>query len=282
MMVDLEVGPRFFETLRIPILSGRPIEARDLPSSPPVAIINQAFRRQFLPHMNPIGQHFSSGSPFAAPGFEIVGVAGDARFLDVRERARPMAFFSAAQGKMVTPYIGTLIVATDGSPAAIVPQVRRVLQSIDSRLPILNISTLDEQIEHSFAPQMRVTELCSVFSVIALALAAVGIYGSTAYLVARRTPEMGIRMALGAQRGDVLWLVLKENLAVLLAGLLVGLPAALAATRLIRGLLYGVEPADPIAIAAAGLLIVVAGLTAAFLPARRATKIDPMVALRYE
>jgi macrolide transport system ATP-binding/permease protein len=282
MMVDLEVGPKFFETLRIPILNGRGIEERDLPSSPPVAIINQTFQQQFFPHVNPIGQHFSSGSPFAAPGFEIVGVAGDARFLDVRERARPMAFFSASQGKMVTPYVGTLILATAGTPTALVPQVRRLLQSIDSRLPIVSISTLDEQIEHSLAPQMRVTELCSVFSLLALALAAVGIYGSTAYLVARRTPEMGIRMALGAERSDVLWLVLKENLVVMLTGVLVGLPAALAATRLIRGLLYGVEPADPIAIAAAGLLIVAAGLTAAFLPALRATKIDPMLALRYE
>lgn len=281
-MVDLEVGPRFFETLHIPMLYGRAIDERDLPSSPAVAVINQAFRNQFFPHSNPIGQHLSSGSVFEPPGFEIVGVVADSRFLDVREAARPMAFFSAWQGKMVTRYAGTLLIATNGTPDSVLPQVRRVLHSIDSRLPILDTRTLDEQVRHSFAPQQKIAGLCAVFSVLALLLAAVGVYGSTAYLVARRTSEMGIRMALGAQRGDVLWMVLRENLIVVSAGLLAGLPAAFAATRLIKSLLFGVPLTDPLAIALALVLISGAGLAAAYLPARRATKIDPLAALRYE
>lgn len=282
MMNDLDIGPHFFETLHIPTLLGRGILDTDVPLSTPVAVINQTFANKFFAKTNPIGQHISLGEPFNAPGFEIVGVVGDSRFYDVREKPEPMAFFSAWQGKAVSAYSGSLLFSVSGNPANILPAVRSTLHGIDPRLPVVGVNTLDEQIQHSLATQKVVTELSSLFAVLALLLAAVGIYGSASYLVSRRTSEMGIRMALGARRWDVLWMVLRETVLVVLVGLVAGVPCAVGATRLIQKFLFGVGSTDPLAIGFTLLLIGAAALLAGYLPARRATAIDPMIALRYE
>lgn len=279
---EVAVGPRFFETLRVPVLRGRGIADTDLPSTTPVVVVNQTFVDRFLGGLNPIGQHINLGSPFTAPGYEVIGVVADSRFYDVRENPTPMAFFSAWQGKAESPYAGDLILSVTGDPASIAPQVRKVLHSIDSRLPVTGVATLDEQIRASFHSHAVVAELSGLFALLALLLSALGIYGSCAYLVARRMPEMGIRMALGARRSDVLWMVLRDALAMAGAGIVIGIPCAMATTRLIRGFLFGVSSADPLASVAALSLIAAAVATASYLPARRATRIAPMSALRYE
>ncbi len=279
---DLEVGPRFFETLHIPVLRGRGIRETDLPNTPDVVVVNETLAKEFFPNRNPIGQRISLGAPFGPPGYEIVGVAGDTRYFDVRKKPEPIAFFSAWQGKAVSRYSGALLFDVAGDPHNVLAAVRKALQGIDSRLTIQQVWTLDEEIKHSYRQQTLVTELCSLFGVLALLLAAVGMYGSGAYLVTRRTAEMGIRMTLGARRGDVLWTVLSETLLVAGLGLLAGVPCALVASRLVQRFLFEVTTFDPISVGVALLVIACAALIAGYLPARRATRIDPMRALRHE
>jgi predicted permease len=281
-LFTVEVAPGFTETLRIPLLLGRSIERSDLRSSKPVTVVNETFVRTFLPHVNAIGRRLALGSQFKSPGVEIVGVTADAKYYDVRDQAKPMAYFSAWQGQGFTPYIGEIVISTIGEPFTVLAAVRKTLQSVDNRLPILDVRTLDEQVDSSFGQHRVVSELAGLFSGLALLLAAVGIYGSNAYMVARRTSEMGIRMALGAQRGDVLWMIFREALLVVAAGIVVGLPTALLASRVIRSFLFGITAWDASALVGATVLIAVAGLFAGYLPAQRATKIDPMRVLRYE
>jgi predicted permease len=278
----VEVGPRFFETLGIPVLLGRTIGPRDTPASPGVAVVNESFIATYLPNQNPIGRRIALGSPFRAPGMEIVGVVGDSKYYDLREKAPPMAFLAAWQLQGDDAYAGDLLLRTSGETSGISREVRRVLNGISSKLPVLNVTTLDHQVDESLYQQKMMTSLCSAFGIAALLLAAIGIYGTVAYAVARRTTEIGIRMAIGAQRGNVLWMVLRESVILIAAGLVFGVPLAWLATRWIRTFLFGVPVADPLAVAGAVLLIAVASLLAAYLPASRATKIDPMHALRYE
>jgi predicted permease len=275
----LPAGPGFFETLRIPILRGRAIGARDTPASPQVVVVNQTFVNLYLPHENPIGKHMMTGAPFKAPGAEIVGVAADSKFYDLREKAQPMAFFALWQ----QPVPGVeIVLRTATAPASITTEVRQALQQVSSKIPILKVTTLNNQIEHSLEQQKMITTLCGIFGVLALVLASVGIYGTLAYSVAQRTSEIGIRMAIGAQRRNVIWMVLRDSLVLISAGILIGLPLALGGTRWLSSFLFGVQRMDPLAIGSAVLLILVMALAAGYLPARRAAKIDPMRALRHE
>jgi macrolide transport system ATP-binding/permease protein len=278
----VEVGPRFFETLGIPVLLGRTIGPRDTPGSPGAAVVNQSFVTAYLPTQNPIGRRISLGSPFRPPGIEIVGVVADSKYYDLRESAKPMAFLAAWQLEGDDAYAGDLLLRTSGEPSAITAAVRRVLNGISTKLPVLNVTTLDQQLDLSLYQLKMITSLCSVFGVAALLLAAIGIYGTVAYAVTRRTTEIGIRIAIGAQRMNVLWMVLRDSIVSIAAGLVFGLPLAWAATRWIRTFLFGVPVADPLATAGAVLLIANASLIAGYLAAFRATKIDPVHALRYE
>jgi predicted permease len=281
-LFGLAVGPRFFETLGIPVLSGRTIGPRDIPATPAVAVVNETFVKQYLPHRNPIGQHIYLGSQFKSPGVEIVGVVADSKYYDLRKKPEPMVFSAVWQGKQFAIYAGNLIIRTQGDPASVIPEVKQMLNSIDSRLPILDITTLDRQIANSLKEQKMITTLCSIFGILALVLASIGIYGTMAYSVARRTTEIGIRMALGAQRGQVLWMILRDSVLLISAGLVVGFPLALAGTHWIRSFLFGVPAADPVAIGSAVVLIAILAMVAGYLPARRASRIDPMSAIRYE
>ena len=276
---NVEVAPGFFETLQIPLLLGRTFNPRDTPGAPAVAIVNQSFVNRYLPNQNPMGRHMSHGSPFKAPGAEIVGVVADSKFYDLRENAQPMVFYSLWQSPTVE---FAAVLRTAAAPSGLASQVRQVFKQINSRLPILEETTLDSQIEYSLNQQKMITTLCSIFGVLALVLAAIGIYGTLAYSVAGRTNEIGIRMAIGAQRSNVIWLVLRDSLVLIAVGLVFGLPLALSGTRWIKSFLFGVEQIDPLAITAAVLLIVVLALLAGYLPARRAARIDPMRALRHE
>ena len=275
---DLSVGPHFFETLGIPLLLGRTIEARDTPASTPVVVVNETFVRKYLPNQNPIGQLISLGSPFKQPGFEIVGVVADSKYYDLRENPKPMGFFPISQ----RPVTGFELVLHTSAAAGVAAEVRRTVQQVSSKLPILNETRLNVQVERSLREQRMITSLCSIFGALALILASIGIYGTLAYSVAGRVTEIGIRMAIGAQRANVIWLVLRDSALLIAAGVFVGLPLALAGTRWIKSFLFGVPALDPLAIAAAVFLILILASFAAYLPARRAARIDPLRALRHE
>ena len=228
----VEVGPRFFEILRIPVLLGRTIGQRDTQASPLVAVVNETFVKRYLPNQSPLGRRISLGSPFHAPGMEIVGVVADSKYYDLRDQAKPMAFLAAWQLQGDSAYVGDLLLRTTGGTSGIVPQVRQVLNSISNKLPVLSVVTLDHQVAQSLSQQKLMAGLSSAFGIVALLLAAIGIYGTLAYAVARRTTEIGIRMAVGAQRVTVLWMVLRESVLVTAAGLAAGSLPALRAARM--------------------------------------------------
>lgn len=275
----LPVAPGFLETLGIPFLAGRTISGRDLPGSTTAAIVNQTFVHEYLPNRNPLGEHISLGAPFKAPGAEIVGVVADSKYYDFRERPEPMAFFSLWQTPVAEIEI---VLRTAAAPSAVVAEAREALKQVSSKLPILNTTTLNAQIEKSLDQQKMITTLCSIFGLLALILASIGIYGTLAYSVAGRTVEIGIRMAVGARRRNVIWLVLRDSFVLITLGLTIGLPLALGATRWLKSFLFGVAEIDPVATVAAVLLIVALALLAGYFPARRAARIDPMRALRHE
>ncbi len=279
----VEVGPHFFETLKTSILLGRGIGTRDTAAAPSAIVVNETFVNRYLHGRNPIGVKLSLGNPYSAPGSEIVGVARDSKYYDLREDPQPMAFYSLWQPRRGEYTIAhEILLRTSADAASVVPEVRRTFGKISSKLPILEVSTLNEQINHSMEQQRLIAFLCTALGIMALLLASIGIYGTVAYSVARRTPEIGIRMAIGARPGNILWMVLGDIAALLLAGIALGLPLSSLAARWIKSFLFGVAPEDPAAIFIAILLITLLGSLAAFLPARRAASIEPISALKYE
>jgi predicted permease len=276
---DLPIGAHFFETLKIPLILGRGVEARDTATSKPVAVVNQTFVSDYFPGTNPIGRYMEHGAPFKAPGSEIVGVVGDSKFFDLREKPKPMVFYPISQ-KSAQSF--ELVLRTAGEPKNIAGEVRSALRQINSRLPILEQHTLNDQIENLLEQQKLIASLCSMFGLLALLLASIGIYGTLAYSILGRTAEIGTRMAIGAQRSQVILLVLRDLTFVLFMGLLIGLPFTFGATRWLESFLFGVKPLDPLALSVSVLLTAGIALLAGYLPARRAANIDPMRALRHE
>ena len=276
---DVPVGPGFFETLGMRLLRGRTISSRDTPGSPAVAVVNETFVKRYLPNENPVGRRMILGSPFKAPGAEIVGVVADARFYDLRDKPKPMVFFSPWQRPVAS---FEAVVRTAGAAANVVAEVREGIKGVSSRLPVLDTLTLSGQIEKSLDQQRMITVLCSILGLLAVILAGVGIYGTLAHAVAGRTGEIGIRMAVGAQGRNVIWLIAGDSLVVIGIGILLGLPVALSGTRWLRSFLFGVQEMDPAAIGSAVLLVLASALMAGYFPARRAARIDPMRALRHD
>jgi predicted permease len=274
------VGPRFFETLGTPLLIGRDFGSQDHPGSPRVAIINQAMARRFFAGRNPIGGKFGWGQGKDKQEFEIIGVVRDAKYLSLREEMPPTAYVYALQGKELGDF--WFEVRASSNPIDLMPQIRSLLRSVDSRLTPWDPKTLAEQVDQSLYQEKLVSTLSSFFGVLALLLACVGLYGIMAYAVVRQTNEIGIRMALGAESSRILRMVLREALLLVAIGVAIGLPAAWAATHAVSSLLYGVKLTDPFTILASTLLMVALTALAGYLPARRAARVDPMVALRYE
>jgi macrolide transport system ATP-binding/permease protein len=275
----LDCSDSFLSTMQIPLLLGRDLAASDGPGSTPVAVVNEVFvRGYFLPGVNPLGQNFG-----AAPGVEIVGVVKDAHYDRVRGDAPPTAYFPYRQN---TKNLGrmTYAIRTGPAPLSVAQSVRRAVSEVDPAIPVDRLRTMEEQIGLTLGSEHILAELVSAFGLAAAFLAAIGLYGVMAYTVARRTSEFGIRMALGADGRSVAWLVVRESVGMIAAGLAGGLPAALALGRLARSFLsstlYGVSPNDPWSFAAAALLLAAAGAAAAYFPARRASRVDPMTALR--
>ncbi len=278
------VSPEYFETEGMRIILGRGISAQDTASSTRIAVVNKAFVNDYLLGDNPVGRRFSSGDVFKVPGFQIVGVVENARFASVREKAGPMVFLSAfqLQSQSIFGNVNEIEVRTAGNTASITNEVRGVIHEIDSNLPITHVATLSSQVSDSLGQQRAVSGLTGLFGVLGLVLACVGLYGIMAYSVACKTHDIGIRMALGAERRDVLRLIIGQGLKLALIGVAIGIAGALALTRFLSSQLYGVKPTDPLTFIAVSLVLIAVALLACYIPARRAAKVDPMVALRYE
>lgn len=279
------VGPHYFETIGTRLLRGRVIDERDTPAAPHVAVINETFARRYFPKQDPIGQHFGFGDASHSGDFEIVGIVEDAKYQDTRGPAYATFFLPLLQpqsGKTVSGWVGAIEFHVAGKPEALEPSLRKTLAAIDPNLTVLRMRTLAEQVSEKFNQERLIARLTELFGLLALILACVGLYGVTAYSVARRTNEFGIRMALGADRASILRLVLRGAFSQVALGLSIGIPLALVGGRLLATELYGVKSYDPLVLTLAAVILAVCALAAGFIPARRATTVDPMVALRCE
>jgi putative ABC transport system permease protein len=275
------IGPDYFATMGTPLIGGREFTVADTSGSPKVAIINETMARRFFANRNPIGSHFAFGAgDRVRPDIEIVGVVKDSKHATVREEKRPFAYLPYAQKTDLGRI--TFYARTDQDVASIAPSLRREVERRDNNLPIYDLKTLRQQADESLFNDRFLTFLSICFGLLAAALAAIGLYGVMAYTVTRRIREIGIRIALGATQGRVAWLILREVALLALAGLLAGVPLAFALGRAAESLLFGVKAGDPLVFGAAGLLLALVALLGGYLPARRAAKVDPMVALRRE
>jgi predicted permease len=274
------VSPGFFKFLGIPILGGRDFSDLDTQNSPLVAIVNESFARTFFSNRNPIGKHLQfGGNPQGSKQLEIVGVIRDAAFVDLREKKTPFFFVCLTQTKIE---LATLLVRMDKDPQKIVQAIRREMFALDPALPLWEIQTLDAQIKEQMGPERLFAILTGIFGAIAMALAAAGLFGLLSFLVAQRTREIGVRMALGAEQSGIVWTVLKQTLMLTGIGLFIGLGATFLLSRYLKSMLFEVQPVDPSSLALTALFIVIVTLIAAFIPARRAAATDPMEALRHE
>jgi predicted permease len=274
------VGDGFFSTMSLPILAGRGFDQRDRIDSPQVAVINQTMAQMFFPNSSPIGHHFGFGDdPSHSGDIEIIGVVKNAKYHALDESPETAAYFPYSQR---VQYFGNFSVRYSGDAGQIVPSVRRAIAEVNPNVLVGPISSLSEQVEDSTANQRLIARLSAFFGLLAAFLVCIGIYGLLSYAVARRTSEIGVRMALGAQRANVLWLILREILLLVVIGIAIGAPIALAGNRLVVKLLYGLTPADPLSLAAAIAMLSVIALVASYLPARRASLVEPTVALRCE
>jgi len=276
----LAVRENFLEAMEIPLLLGRALRPQDDERAPRVAVVNQAFVRHFFPHDSPLGKRFGFSAE-TANQIEIVGVAGDAKYTSLREEIRPNVYFPWAQDLRFAGFM-TFELRAVGDAAALVSAVREAVREVESNLPLTRVKTQVEQAEQSVRMVRLFARLLTFFGALALALAGIGLYGVLAYSVAQRTNEIGIRLALGAQTGDVLRMVIGQGMLLVAAGVSIGIGGAVGLTRLLRALLYGVSATDPLTFGVIALLLMLVALVACYLPARRATQVDPMIALRCE
>ena len=274
------VGKDFFTTLGIPIVRGRDFNATDTATSPKVAIINRALARQFFPNQDPVGKLFETDPEDLEGAIQIIGICPDTRYADLRSETPPTFYMNYRQslggGHMVFE------IHTAAEPASVLSGVRAVVASLDRDLPLIDVRTMQEQVDSTMSDERVFAELTSGFGLLALALACVGVYGIMAYAVASRRNEIGIRMALGAQPGQVRRMILRESSWLAVVGIFVGVGAAFALTRLVKSMLYGIQTYDPLTLVVCVAVLMIVALAASWIPARRAARVQPMEALRHE
>jgi predicted permease len=276
---DQKVSPGYFRTMGTPLLAGRDFTATDVQGSPEVAIVNETMARQYFGRENPIGRRFG-WIPHEAAKIEIVGVVKDARYDSLRETSPPMVYQSFAQRAGNPDFIQTRVAGA--SVFGNMADLRSAIKAVDGRLPILETTTMGAEVDRSLSQERLVARLAGAFGLLALTLAALGLYGVVSYAVTRRTSEIGLRIALGGQLRHIKQLVLRETIVLSLTGIVAGILGAAAAQGLIATQLFGLTPTDPTVLAGSAAVLLAVGAVAGFIPARRASKIEPLVALRYE
>jgi predicted permease len=272
--------PGYFATMRIPLISGRVFDERDGLKGQPTIIINQAFARKYFPGENPLGRHIQvrlGDDVFDQSVREIVGVVGNTRLKGLTDGVQPEYYLPYAQAVVTNPY---LVIRTSGNPLAIQDAVRAVVQQMDKGVPVYQVSTLEDYVSKSAAQPRFQTFLLGSFAGMALILAAIGLYGLLSYVVVQRRCEIGVRMALGAQRTDILRHIIRRGLILTLAGVIAGLAIAFVVTQALTGMLYGIGPSDPVTFAAMAAVLLLVSVAASGLPAYRAARMDPNQALR--
>jgi putative ABC transport system permease protein len=273
------VSPDYFRVLGIPLKSGRVFSATDSPDAPRVALINETLHRGYFPGQDPVGRRINTGTEREPVWSTIVGVVGDVKYNGLADAVQPAIYYPIAQN----PTWGSIVIKTDlADPLSLTAAVRNEVRKIDPDLPLTNVMTMEDRLSDAVAQPRFRTTLIALFAVVALILACVGIYGVISYSVTLRTHEIGIRMALGAQTGDVLTMVIRQAIVLAVIGIALGLSASYALTSLMSKLLFGVQPTDPATFVLTAAILSITALLASYLPARRATKIDPLEALRYE
>jgi len=280
------VSAGYLDVIGTPIVKGRGVTEEDAASSRKVAVINEAFARKFFQNEDPIGKHFGTEADNNRK-YEVVGVAKDARYLTLDKPDGAFFFLPEAQADFSQTNLGSLflrdiVIGTRPGASLSDEQVRQAMASVDPSLPIISIRTLKEKIATHLTQQRLIARLTSLFGILSLVLASIGLYGITAYNVERRTGEIGVRMALGASRGDVIQLVLRGAFLLIAFGLILGIPLCLLTSRVLSSQLYGLNALDPVPIAIAVAVLGLFGLIATLVPAQRAMRVDPIVALRYE
>jgi putative ABC transport system permease protein len=276
-------GVGYFRAMGIPIIKGRDFDDRDKHGSTPVIIVTETFARQFFPNEDPIGKRIHPGISSIdnedSTMREIVGVVGDVRNRSLNTESKPAYYVPQTQvpfSQMVA------VVKTNADPRSMIPAATKQVAAMDGDIPLFGVKSMEEYMSASVAAPRFNTTLLSIFAGVALVLTIVGLYGVMSYSVVQRTNEIGIRLALGAQSRDVLLMIVKQGSKLIIVGLVIGLAGAFAATRVIASLLFGVTTKDPFTFIAAAVLLAIVGLLACYIPAWRATKVDPLEALRYE
>jgi putative ABC transport system permease protein len=272
------ITPRYFRTMGIPLIRGRDFTEQDTATNPGVVIINETFARSRFPGEDPIGRRLRRGAP-GSPWLTVVGIVGDVKHTSLTAEPRTEMYLAALQ----TPFpFMNIVVRTASDPSSLMAAIRQEVWAVDRDQPVASVETMRQLVANAVAGARFNTLLLGVFAIVAMILSAVGIYGIMAYSVIQRTHEIGIRMALGAGQRDILRMVVGQGMALAFIGVVLGLFASFALTRVMSSLLYGVTATDPVTFVGVSLALAAVAFVACYIPARRATKVDPMVALRYE
>lgn len=274
------VGPRFFSTTGIPLLSGREFTANDRRGQPPVVIVNETFAKRFFPGRNPIGMHLGDEGPTSTYKYEVIAVVADSHNRSLRRPLEPKLYQPLLQDDYASSVV--LHIRTDGNNPLVSELARNAVRALHRNVPVYDVSTIGAQVDLALRQERMMAVISGFFGVLALFLTSIGVYGVIAYAVVRRTKEIGIRIALGAAPNKVRRIVLRDTLGLVIAGTIVGIPAAIAGGRALKEALWGVAPQDPLTISVCGLMLLLTGCIAAYIPARRAAKLDPIAALRAE